>query len=106
VVSLRRPIVAIICSRRHTRPVGRRKAPGEFGAGRVAEPDVRGAEVVGEVGAGAGARDEQDVRGEVQQPGANRCLPGASAWAALTSVAASTSLTHATVPAIMTKAGP
>jgi hypothetical protein len=48
---------------------GDRKMPGQLGAGRVVEPDAGGAEVLGEVGAGAGPRDQQDVRGEVQQPG-------------------------------------
>src|SRR6266542_230647 len=48
---------------------GRRESAGQFGAGRVVEPDVRGAEVLGEMGPGAGPRDEQDVRGEAQQPG-------------------------------------
>ena len=50
-------------------PLGGRKMPGQLGAGRVVEPDAGGAEVLGEVGAGAGPGDEQDVRGEVQQPG-------------------------------------
>jgi hypothetical protein len=42
---------------------------GQLGAGRVVEPDVGGAEVLSEVGAGAGTRNEQDIRGEVEQPG-------------------------------------
>jgi hypothetical protein len=40
--------------------------PGQFGAGRVVEPDVGGTEVLGEVVAGARARNEQDVQGEVE----------------------------------------
>src|SRR5262245_255314 len=55
---------------RHLYPViGGGEAAGQRGAGRVVEPDVGGAEVFGEVRAGAGARDEQNVRGEVEQPG-------------------------------------
>src|SRR5580700_7244133 len=45
------------------------KVPGQLGVVRVVEPDVAGAEVLGQVDAGAGAGDEQDVGGEVQQPG-------------------------------------
>ena len=57
--------------RRHRLPgdAGEGKVAGQLGAGRVVEPDVGGAEVLGEVGAGPGTRDEQDVRGEVEQPG-------------------------------------
>src|ERR1700735_497238 len=38
------------------------KVAGHLAAGRGVEPDVGGAQILGEVGAGAGPRDEQDVR--------------------------------------------
>jgi hypothetical protein len=42
---------------------------GQLGAGSVVEVELGGVEVLGEVGAGVGAGGEQDVRGEVEQPG-------------------------------------
>ena len=43
--------------------------PRQLRAGRVVKFDVGGGEVLGEMSARAGSRDEQDVRCEVEQPG-------------------------------------